>query len=236
MSYKYGFMVKGWARDIAYALLSLKWSANWAQIRDEFIANPSLYPQASDTLAREGVSTGSDSSWTGMAATFSKHSTTSGNSKKDRQMIFRHKDGNPKERGNWELMYYDMEWDDHFHLPDEIEYESIGRILVNPKFSRSLFGFDFGDQEGEVYAITNPAWPDWVKVGKSVSVGTRVSNYQTSSPLRDYKVEYTRKFTECGAAEKKAHRKLRKSPLVSDDNGEWFKASVSTVISIIDSL
>ena len=230
-------MVKGWARDIAYALLKLNWSASWADVRKEFIANPWLYPQASDTLAKEGISTGPDSSWTGMAGTFSRHSTTSGNTRKDSQMIFRHKDGNSKNKGEWELLYYDMDWDEEFHWPPGVEGEIIGdTIITNRKFVRSLLGFDFGDQEGVVYAITNPAWPNWIKVGKSGSIGSRVSSYQTGSPLRDYKVEHKRLFSECGAAEKKIHRKLRKSPLVLDDNGEWFKTNLSTVVSIIESI
>ena len=38
--------------------------------------------------------------------------------------------------------------------------------------------------EGEVYAITNPAWPDWIKIGKAVRAMTsqRISN---SPPHRD---------------------------------------------------
>ena len=144
-------MVKGWARDIAYALLKLKWSATWGEIRNEFIANPSLYPQAADTLATEGITTGGNSSWTGMAGTFSRHSTTSGNQRKDSQMIFRHEGGNSKNKGEWELLYYDMEWDDHFHWPDsDVEGEILwGSIIANPKFSRSLFGFDFFESAGE---------------------------------------------------------------------------------------
>ncbi|MGL4519205.1 MAG: GIY-YIG nuclease family protein [Phocaeicola sp.] len=37
-----------------------------------------------------------------------------------------------------------------------------------------------------MYAISNPAWPGFIKIGKSVDVFDRLNNYQTSSPLRDY--------------------------------------------------
>ena len=33
--------------------------------------------------------------------------------------------------------------------------------------------------EGEVYAIINSAWPEWVKVGKAVKSTDRLTNYQT---------------------------------------------------------
>ena len=41
---------------------------------------------------------------------------------------------------------------------------------------------------GYVYVITNPAWPEWVKVGSTVSLEERLSNYQTSDPTRSYVV------------------------------------------------
>ena len=37
--------------------------------------------------------------------------------------------------------------------------------------------------EGYVYAIINPAWPDWVKIGKAYSHNDRLNNYQTCSPF-----------------------------------------------------
>jgi hypothetical protein len=44
-------------------------------------------------------------------------------------------------------------------------------------------------KEGFVYAITNPAWPEYVKIGCAIDVFDRLSSYQTSSPKRDYKLE-----------------------------------------------
>ena len=48
-------------------------------------------------------------------------------------------------------------------------------------------------KEGEVYAIVNKAWPDWIKVGKACIAEDRLSGYQTSSPFRDYESTYKRK-------------------------------------------
>ena len=54
--------------------------------------------------------------------------------------------------------------------------------------------------KGYVYAITNPAWPGWVKVGMAVDSNDRLNSYQTSSPFRDF-------FRE----------------RCSEHSGEWFK-------------
>lgn len=41
---------------------------------------------------------------------------------------------------------------------------------------------------GDVYAIINPAWPEWIKVGRAMDAQNRCHGYQTSSPFRDYEV------------------------------------------------
>ena len=43
-------------------------------------------------------------------------------------------------------------------------------------------------EQGDVYVITNNAWPEWVKVGKASIAEDRLNGYQTSSPFRDYKI------------------------------------------------
>lgn len=46
-----------------------------------------------------------------------------------------------------------------------------------------------GMRAGYVYAITNPAWPDYIKIGSAVDVYDRLNSYQTSAPNRDYCLE-----------------------------------------------
>lgn len=41
---------------------------------------------------------------------------------------------------------------------------------------------------GFVYAISNKAWPDFLKIGSTVDIDDRLISYQTASPLRDYSV------------------------------------------------
>lgn len=46
-----------------------------------------------------------------------------------------------------------------------------------------------------LYVITNPAYREYVKVGRASDVSRRLNSYQTSSPFRDYEV-YFYVFTE----------------------------------------
>ena len=235
-------MVKGWARDVAFALLNLNWKGTIKQIRAEFNrGGPSLYPQACDTISREGIDLTPDAGWHGMDNAFSLHSTTSGNSKKSNVLIFRHLDGDRKKnKGTWELLYYDKTWDEDFKLPEHTKlelYDKVGEtILSNTKFTRSLIGLNFGDEPGLVYVVTNPVWPGWVKVGKTGSMTGRLSSYKTGDPYRRYKEEHSRFFVECGFAEKEAHAMLNKSKLVTDRKNEWFQTSIAEAIRIIDSV
>jgi|TARA_E500000081_G_scaffold68580_1_gene70691 hypothetical protein len=87
-------------------------------------------------------------------------------------------------------------------------------------------------KEGYVYAISNQAWPGWIKIGMAVDAEDRCSSYQTSSPLRDYVLEFCKMFDDKGVAEKTAHHNARR--LASDSNGEWFKMSKHDAITVIE--
>jgi len=45
-------------------------------------------------------------------------------------------------------------------------------------------------KEGFVYIISNKAFPNFYKIGVTQDITSRLRTYQTSSPLRDYKIEY----------------------------------------------
>ena len=89
-------------------------------------------------------------------------------------------------------------------------------------------------KEGEVYAITNDAWPEWVKIGMAIDSEDRLSGYQTSSPHRDYRLLYARRFNDRRKAETKTMNKLKK--VVKEHNGEWFKTDRNTAQEIIERL
>jgi hypothetical protein len=88
--------------------------------------------------------------------------------------------------------------------------------------------------EGQVYAVTNPSFPDWVKVGMAIDAKDRCNQYQTSSPHRDYKLCYSKFFDDRSSAEKKAHTLLKKES--EDNKGEWFKIKQDIAQEIIETL
>ena len=89
-------------------------------------------------------------------------------------------------------------------------------------------------KEGYVYVITNKAWPEWVKIGMAIDAEDRLNGYQTSSPMRDYVLEYSVASNDRRKSEKEAH--TRALPLATDCKGEWFKMSVEQAITILDNL
>ena len=84
--------------------------------------------------------------------------------------------------------------------------------------------------EGYIYAISNPAWEGWVKIGMAVEAEDRLKGYQTGDPHRSYKLEFSRGFDDRRKAESKAHTLAKKSFIKS---GEWFKMSVQDAINVI---
>jgi hypothetical protein len=89
-------------------------------------------------------------------------------------------------------------------------------------------------KSGYVYVLSNPAWKEWIKVGMAIDAEDRCNSLQTSSPLRDYRLLYARKFNNRRKAETKTMNKLKK--LVKEHNGEWFKTDRNTVQEVIERL
>jgi len=89
-------------------------------------------------------------------------------------------------------------------------------------------------EHGEVYIITNPAWKGWVKIGMAVEAEDRCKGYQTSSPFRDYKVVYSKKFKDRRTAEAQAHKLC--SAKATDQNSEWFKIKIKDAVNLIESI
>ncbi len=85
--------------------------------------------------------------------------------------------------------------------------------------------------EGYVYAMINPSFPNWVKVGCAFNCEERLKNYQTGDPHREYKMCTARHFIDRQKAEKIVHSKL--TPLSKSRKGEWFEIDMSTVESVI---
>ena len=111
---------------------------------------------------------------------------------------------------------------------------------MNPKdigiFAKALYD---NQKSGHVYVIVNDAWPEWVKIGKAVDAEDRLNGYQTSSPMRDYKLVHSVYFEDRHKAEKKAHvaaASATKHPWNKVDNGEWFKLSHEEAVKILEDI
>ena len=94
------------------------------------------------------------------------------------------------------------------------------------KYNKSI-GYKDGTA-GFLYAITNPAWPGKVKLGLSTQPHKRLAQYQTYSPLRDYKMYHWSFWLDVRKAEKSFHG------LLNADH-EWVTLDQS-LISLLTSL
>ena len=86
-------------------------------------------------------------------------------------------------------------------------------------------------KEGHVYAIINPAWPEWVKIGMAIDAEDRLNGYQTSSPMRDYKLIHSVSSQDRGKAERVAHKA---AALCGERQGEWFKITGEEATEILE--
>lgn len=87
---------------------------------------------------------------------------------------------------------------------------------------------------GYIYAISNPAWEGWVKIGMAVDAKDRCNAYQTSSPFRDYKIEMSVPVEDRRKAEAEAHKKAKE--IATEYAGEWFKIPIENTKEIIQEL
>jgi len=88
--------------------------------------------------------------------------------------------------------------------------------------------------KGDVYIITNSAWPEWIKVGKAIDATDRLKSYQTGDPHRSYSLRYSVNLDNRHTSEIKAHKALE---LISDDRrNEWFKIDLSTAVKCLGGL
>lgn len=87
-------------------------------------------------------------------------------------------------------------------------------------------------KEGYVYIISNSHFPDYYKIGATQDINSRLRTYQTSSPHRDYKVEYYIKHPNCYEAEKKIQEKLKY--FATDRKNEWFRCPLIMIKNRLD--
>ncbi len=116
------------------------------------------------------------------------------------------------------------------------EYISKSNPLHKPGRYDSLDDALSGEQldrvkEGYVYAMINPAFPGWVKVGHAVSMSDRENSYQTSDPFRGYKMIGGVYTDEREKLERLCHEHCERSS--EERRGEWFKMNEVHALNII---
>ena len=83
-----------------------------------------------------------------------------------------------------------------------------------------------------IYALQNPAWKDWIKIGRTKNLTKRQEQFNTSSPFRDYKVihsvkvktKYVKKIEKQILDETKKYKGFR--------SGEWRKIKLKKIKKI----
>ena len=88
--------------------------------------------------------------------------------------------------------------------------------------------------EGSIYAITNKAWPDWIKIGMAENPHKRLSQFNTADPYRSYELIHHVNVSHMRKYEAAAHEKAKL--VAKETNAEWFKIDKDTAKNILDSL
>ncbi len=79
---------------------------------------------------------------------------------------------------------------------------------------------------GYIYILTNPAYPEYVKIGKSIKLGMRLSTYNTGTPFKNYKYNFVLETEKTSEIEKYFNCNF---PSIN----EWYKMSPDKAEKII---
>jgi len=87
-------------------------------------------------------------------------------------------------------------------------------------------------KSGYLYIVTNDAFPEWVKVGTTANLTTRLHTYQTGDPLRRYRVVYSLQHPEFREAEKRIKDVMKHFAL--EIRGEWYRINLEMAKSRLE--
>lgn len=103
------------------------------------------------------------------------------------------------------------------------------KINAIDKLAKELYD---KEKAGDVYAIWNPNFHEWIKVGKAIDAYHRCNDYQTSSPFRDYNVVAVVYSDDNAKKEKQMHDIFEQA--AEERRNEWFKIDKVTAIKIFN--
>lgn len=92
-----------------------------------------------------------------------------------------------------------------------------GLTMVRLNFSRGATAKDI--KAGMVYVISNPAWKEYLKIGMTIDIDTRLASYQMYDPLKQYSVENY----EFVLDRRKTESNILKTFDIHIESGEWVK-------------
>jgi len=84
--------------------------------------------------------------------------------------------------------------------------------------------------KGFIYVVTNPAWNNWVKIGRAINIKERIKNYNVSSPYRDFKVDFFMQIGNPVLIERYFFEKY------GTEYNEWFNISIDEAINELKKL
>jgi len=89
--------------------------------------------------------------------------------------------------------------------------------------------------EGWLYVVTNPKWPEWVKIGITRDLAKRLSSYNTGAPTTNvfYQRKYHKYHPKARDLEREIHKSMRDDSRRGDSR-EWYRMSIEDAVSIID--
>lgn len=87
-------------------------------------------------------------------------------------------------------------------------------------------------KEGFIYIISNSEFPNYYKIGVTSDIDNRLRTYQTSSPHRNFKLEYYIHHPDCYLAEQKIRENMRY--FAKEIKNEWYKVDLSIAKSRLD--
>ena len=113
-------------------------------------------------------------------------------------------------------------------------HEKLKEIRSLREHEEKLHGNQSKIEQGFVYAVTNEAWPEWVKVGMTLDFVERLGQYNVYDPNASFTMNVVKWVPDRKLAETKVISVL--TSLGFRKNGEWFNTDLRVVQNVINDI